>query len=54
MNTVMIKCLQTGRWVSTGIDITPKGDGLIWIKRKHYFESDLNPFFFQRYLDRRK
>ena len=25
MNTVMIKCPQTGRWVSTGIDVTPDG-----------------------------
>jgi hypothetical protein len=27
-----------------------KYDGFIWIKRKHYFSSDLNPFFLQRYL----
>lgn len=27
-----------------------KHDGFIWIKRKHYFEADLNPFYFQRYL----
>ncbi len=24
-----------------------KGDGLIWIQRKHYFERDLNPQYFQ-------
>ena len=24
-----------------------KGDGLVWIKRKHYFERDLNPHYFQ-------
>lgn len=29
-----------------------KNDGFIWIKRKHYFEPNLNPFFFQRYLNR--
>jgi hypothetical protein len=23
MNTMMIKCFRTGRWVSTGIDIDP-------------------------------
>jgi hypothetical protein len=23
MNTIMIKCLRTARWVSTGIDIDP-------------------------------
>jgi hypothetical protein len=26
-----------------------KGDGLIWIKRKHYFDPRLNPQFFQNY-----
>lgn len=24
-----------------------KGDGLIWIQRKHYFDADLNPQYFQ-------
>jgi hypothetical protein len=28
-----------------------KHDGFIWIKRKHYFERDLNPFFFKNYLE---
>ncbi|MEY9885630.1 hypothetical protein ABIA43_007164 [Bradyrhizobium sp. USDA 328] len=28
-----------------------KNDGFIWIKRKHYFQADLNPFFFKKYLD---
>jgi hypothetical protein len=27
-----------------------KNDGFIWIKRKHYFDPDLNPFFFKKYL----
>lgn len=27
-----------------------KNDGFIWIKRKHYFNRDLNPFFFEKYL----
>lgn len=27
-----------------------KGDGFIWIKRKHYFDEKLNPFFFKKYL----
>jgi len=29
-----------------------RNDGFIWIKRKHYFEEKLNPFFFQKYLPR--
>ena len=28
-----------------------KGDGFIWIKRKHYFQPELNADFFRR-LDR--
>ena len=28
-----------------------KHDGFIWIKRKHYFSRDINPFFFEKYLD---
>lgn len=37
--------------VSGPIDavVISKGDGLIWIKRKHYFEPDRNPHFFANY-----
>ena len=28
------------------VAVISKGDGLIWIKRKHYFDGDLNPHFF--------
>lgn len=31
------------------VAVISKGDGLIWIKRKHYFEKDLNPCFFSNY-----
>ncbi len=27
-----------------------KHNGFIWIKRKHYFDPSLNPFFFKKYL----
>jgi len=30
------------------VAIISKGDGLIWIKRKHYFEPSLNPSYFER------
>lgn len=33
------------------VAVISKGDGLIWIKRKHYFEQDLNPRYL--YRDRR-
>jgi hypothetical protein len=32
------------------VAVITKGDGFIWIKRKHYFEPDLNKQFFQKYL----
>lgn len=31
------------------VAVISKGDGFIWIKRKHYFDKDLNPFFFANY-----
>jgi len=30
------------------VAVISKGDGFIWIKRKHYFRSELNPDFFAR------
>jgi len=31
------------------VAVISKGDGFVWIKRKHYFEKDLNPGFFATY-----
>ena len=31
------------------VAVISKGDGFIWIKRKHYFESELNQQFFANY-----
>lgn len=31
------------------VAVISKGDGFIWIKRKHYFKADLNPQFFENY-----
>lgn len=31
------------------VAIISKGDGFIWVKRKHYFDSNLNPQFMQNY-----
>jgi nucleoid DNA-binding protein len=33
------------------VAIISKGDGFIWIKRKHYFKPDLNPFYFKKYFN---
>jgi len=32
------------------VAIISKGDGFIWIKRKHYFQPELNSHFFKNYL----
>jgi hypothetical protein len=32
------------------VAVISKGDGLIWIKRKHYFKPELNPQYFTKYL----
>jgi len=31
------------------VAIISKGDGFIWIKRKHYFKPELNPHYFENY-----
>lgn len=31
------------------VAVISKGDGFVWIKRKHYFNKDLNPQFFANY-----
>jgi len=32
------------------VALISKGEGFIWIKRKHYFKPELNPQFFQNYF----
>jgi len=31
------------------VAVVSKGDGFVWIKRKHYFKAELNPRFFANY-----
>lgn len=31
------------------VAVITKGDGFVWIERKHYFRPELNPHFFQKY-----
>lgn len=33
------------------VAVISKGDGFIWIKRKHYFKPELNHHFFENYFD---
>ena len=36
------------------VAIISRGDGFVWIKRKHYFQAELNHQFFNNYFDSRK
>ena len=36
------------------VAIISRGDGFVWIKRKHYFRAELNQQFFNNYFDPRK
>jgi len=36
-------------FVSIDVAVISKGDGFVWIKRKHYFKAELNPQFFANY-----
>jgi hypothetical protein len=38
----------------TDVAVISKGDGLVWIKRKHYFDPNLNPDFFVRHNKRKQ
>ena len=31
------------------VAVISKGDGFVWIKRKHYFDRELNQHFFANY-----
>lgn len=44
--------VETQQTVGGPIDVATisKGDGFIWIKRKHYFKPELNPRFFNNYF----
>lgn len=34
--------------------VISKGDGFVWIKRKHYFDIEMNKYFMMRYFEREK
>ena len=33
------------------VAVISKGDGFVWIKRKHYFQRELNQQFFDNYYE---
>lgn len=34
------------------VAVISKGDGFVWIKRKHYFKPELNPHYLTKYFDK--
>ena len=36
------------------VSIISKGDGFIWLKRKHYFERKYNPQYFYSHFDKKE
>jgi hypothetical protein len=53
VNLTSFKRHVTGQAETVGgpidVAVISRGDGLIWIKRKHYFEPALNPHFLSNY-----
>lgn len=51
LTTFKRRVAATKETVGGPIDVAviSKGDGFVWIKRKHYFQAELNPSFFIKY-----
>ena len=51
MTCIKRRITSTQETVGGPVDVAvvTKGDGFIWMKRKHYFDPQLNPQFFERY-----
>jgi hypothetical protein len=51
LTSFKLKVTEDAETVGGPIDVAviSKGDGLIWIKRKHYFSPELNQQFFANY-----
>lgn len=51
--TSLVRRMQPGEETVGGpvdVAVISKGDGFVWINRKHYFKPELNATFFQNYL----
>ena len=51
--TSLVRRMQPGEETVGGpvdVAVISKGDGFIWINRKHYFKPELNSSFFQNYF----
>ena len=55
VNLTAFKRRLTGTLETVGgpidVAVISKGDGLVWVKRKHYFPKELNPHFFTNYRE---
>lgn len=51
MTCIKRRITSTQETVGGPVDVAviTKGDGFIWMKRKHYFDPKLNTQFFERY-----
>ena len=51
MTCIKRRITSTQETVGGPVDVAvvTKGDGFVWMKRKHYFDPKLNPQFFERY-----
>jgi len=36
--------------VQIDVAVISKGDGFVWIRRKHYFNQELNPHYMSKYF----
>lgn len=56
LTTLKRKVSMSAETVGGPVDVAviSKGDGFIWIKRKHYFEPELNQHFFNNYFKSNK
>ncbi|MDQ0114340.1 hypothetical protein [Paenibacillus harenae] len=56
VNLTSIKRKMSNQMETVGgpidVAVISKGDGFIWIKRKHYFSPDLNHSYFNNYMER--
>lgn len=51
--TSLVRRMQPGEETVGGpvdVAVISKGDGFVWINRKHYFKPELNPYFFNNYF----
>lgn len=52
--TSLVRRMQPGEETVGGpvdVAVISKGDGFVWINRKHYFKPELNASFFSNYFN---